>query len=134
MAEYSINEVTAEDLQNLEVGWDDSYYDDVDVMLIKSFITNELERKYGQGTHIEVYSLGDILTKMQEVIGEPMSSEDIPFDQIAPLMNRFFGEAVKFFVDDEGNLFMALLVDLLPASSDLMKTLCSFWNNNNNKG
>jgi len=47
-------------------------------------------------------------------------------------MDRFFGKAVKFFVDEEGNLFIALLVDLLPTSSDFMTTLWRFWSNNDN--
>jgi len=99
-------------------------------MLIKSFIMNELEREYGEGTHIEVYSLGDLIEKMENLIGEPVSPEDLPFDQVARLMDRFFGKAVKFFVDEEGNLFIALLVDLLPTSSDFMTTLWRFWSNN----
>lgn len=131
MAEYNIKEVSPDDLKDISVGWDDSYYDDVDVMLIKSMIMNELEHQYGEGTHMEVYSLGDMLDKMEDFVGEQISPEDLPFDQMAPLMARFFGDAVKFFVDDQDNLFMALLVDLLPASSDFMKTLWQYWNNNN---
>jgi hypothetical protein len=34
-----------------------------------------------------------------------------------------------FFVDEEGNLFVALLVDMLPTSSDFMTTLWRFWSN-----
>jgi len=50
MAEYVIKEIDFEDLENISVGWDESAYDDVDIMLIKSFILNELEREYGEGT------------------------------------------------------------------------------------
>jgi len=51
------------------VGWDESAYDDVDIMLIKSFIMNELEREYGERTHIELYSLGDLIEKMENLVG-----------------------------------------------------------------
>lgn len=129
MAEYVIKEIDFEDLENISVGWDESAYDDVDIMLVKSFIMNELEREYGEGTHIEVYSLGDLIEKMENLVGEPVSPEDLPFDQVARLMDRFFGKAVKFFVDEEGNLFVALLVDMLPTSSDFMTTLWRFWSN-----
>jgi len=103
MAEYVIKEIDFEDLENISVGWDESAYDDVDIMLIKSFIMNELEREYGERTHIELYSLGDLIEKMENLVGEPVSPEDLPFDQVARLMDRFFGKAVKFFVDEEGN-------------------------------
>jgi len=46
----------------------------------------------GEGTHIEVYSLGDLIEKMENLIGEPVSPEDLPFDQVARLMDRFFGK------------------------------------------
>jgi len=36
MAEYVIKEIDFEDLENISVGWDESAYDDVDIMLIKS--------------------------------------------------------------------------------------------------
>jgi len=67
MAEYVIKEIDFENLENISVGWDESAYDDVDIMLIKSFILNELEREYGEGTHIEVYSLGDLIEKMENL-------------------------------------------------------------------
>ncbi|NPV88107.1 hypothetical protein HPY42_01090 [Coprothermobacteraceae bacterium] len=128
MAEYVLRELTLEELRTTPAGWNEAY-DETDLMLIKGLIHNALEKKYGQNVRVEVYALGDLLKKAEELSpGQLEKLEQIPMDKVLEAFQRFLGEAVKFYADEENNLFVAFVLDLIPVDQALMRNFLSFWN------